>query len=73
MSTKDKKVTGSIKHGFTKEKSCLTNTFFKGMVQKMREVEDIAYFEFPKAFDIEFHSILLIKIMNNNLINEHII
>lgn len=71
--TKDKKVTGSIKHAFTKEKSCLTNltTFFKGMVWRMREVEDIAYIEFSKAFDVGFHTILPIKIMNNNLIKKH--
>ena len=33
------------------------------MVQLMREVGDVAYFENTKTFDIVFHRILLNKIM----------
>jgi len=40
-----------------------THPSTRQMVQLMREVGDVAYFENTKTFDIVFHRILLNKIM----------
>ena len=61
---KDKKITRTGQHGFTKGKSCLTNliNFYEDMtvlVDKRRAV-DIVYLDFRKAFDTD--KILIYKL-----------
>ncbi|GAB0206675.1 mitochondrial enolase superfamily member 1 [Grus japonensis] len=64
---KDKKITRSSHHGFTKGKSCLTNliTFYdemSGLVDEGRAV-DIVLLDFRKAFDPVSHKILIEKLL----------
>jgi len=61
----EKKVVRSSQHGFTKEKSCLTNliTFYDGVTGRVDEgrAVDVVYLNFSKVFDTVSHNILLGK------------
>ena len=64
---KDKKVTGSSQHGFTKGKSWLTNLInfhdeMTSLVDKGKTV-DIVYLAFSKAFNTVSHKILTEKLL----------
>ena len=63
----EEKVTRSRQHGFTKQKSCLTNlvTFYDvitGWVDEGRAV-DVVYLDVSKACDTIFHNILVTKLL----------
>ncbi|PKU31932.1 rna-directed dna polymerase from mobile element jockey- hypothetical protein [Limosa lapponica baueri] len=67
----EKKVIGSVQHGFIKGKSCLTNliVFYDGMtgwVDEGRAV-DIVYLDFSKAFVSISHNILIGKLRKYEL------
>lgn len=67
--TKDKKVTGNSKHGFTKGNSCLISllTIYDettGLVDETRAVA-IVYLDFRKAFDTVPHKLHTEKLMNS--------
>ena len=68
---KDKKVTGSNQHSFTKWKSFWTNLIIfydemTGLVEEGRAV-DIVYLDFSKAFDTVSHKIFMKKLMKYGL------
>ncbi|GAB0197166.1 mitochondrial enolase superfamily member 1 [Grus japonensis] len=62
----EKKVIRNGKHGFTKEKSCLTNliAFYDGMTGWVDggTAVDVVYLDFSKAFDTVSRNILISKL-----------
>ncbi|KAK4826109.1 hypothetical protein QYF61_005247 [Mycteria americana] len=70
---KNRKVSGSSQHGFTKGKSCLTNliTFYNevtGLVDQGRAV-DVVYLDLSNGFDTFSHNILIDKLTKYRLEN----
>ena len=64
---KENKVMKSSQHGFTNEKSCLTNLeafydLMTGWTDEGRAV-DIVYLEFSKGFVTVFHNVLVMKLI----------
>ncbi|PKU43553.1 rna-directed dna polymerase from mobile element jockey-like [Limosa lapponica baueri] len=66
----DNQVIRPSQHGFTKDRSCLTNLIFYDKVTHLVDegkAVDIVYLDFSKAFDKVSHSTLLEKVVAHGL------